>query len=365
MGFTLGLVGLPNVGKSTLFNALTRSAQATVANYPFSTIEPATAEMPVPDERVALVAASAGSNGVVPTRLGFVDIAGLVQGASGGEGLGNRFLAHVREVDAVAHVLRCFHDPEVVHVEGTPDPVSEWETVNTELLIADLERVERRLSSLARRLRGGDRSATQDAGLLEMALELLRDGRPARLASIAESDTEAWRRLGLITAKPVLIVANTGGLDAEADARFLEMIRALSTSANASWIAIPAALEAEVAGMDDSEAAAFLAEFGVREPGLHRLVREGYGLLDLITFFTAGSKEARAWTLPRGSNALQAAGRIHTDFVRGFIRAEVVDWKLFAELGGEVAVRDAGRMRSEGRGYIVRDGDVIRFRFNV
>ena len=365
MGFTCGLVGLPNVGKSTLFNALTRSAQAAVANYPFCTIDPNSAEVPVPDARIVPVAEAARSPRIEHARLGFVDIAGLVRGASQGEGLGNRFLAHVREVDAIAHILRCFEDRDVAHVQGGLDPVSDWETVTTELLLADLERAERLLTSLARRLRGGEAEANRDARLLEQALSLLRDGEPARRTSVAEADRPAWRKLGLLTAKPVLIVANTDGLDQDRDKKFLATVAALATREDARWIAISAAIEAEIVELGSEESVAFLTELGIAEPGLENLVRQGYALLNLITFFTANETEARAWTLARGSTALDAAARVHTDFARGFIRAETVDWAEFISLGGEAAVRGAGRMRSEGRSYIVADGDVIRFRFSV
>ncbi len=365
MGFTCGLVGLPNVGKSTLFNSLTKSAQAAVANYPFCTIDPNTAEVPVPDTRLDQVARAAGSPRIEPARLGFVDIAGLVRGASKGEGLGNRFLGHVREVDSIVHVIRCFENPDVAHIHGTPDPASDWETVNTELLLADLERGERLLATLGRRLRGGDREAARDARLLEQALFLLREGRPARLATIGNSDRTAWHRLGLLTAKPVLIVANTEGLGDGHISESLRELAELAARENARWIEVSAALEAEVAELEPEDAKAFMSEFGISEPSLNLLVREGYALLNLITFFTAGSKEARAWTLPQGSSALDAARKIHTDFARGFIRAETVNWRTFSSLGGESAVREAGLMRSEGRDYLVSDGDVIRVRFNV
>ena len=365
MGFTCGLIGLPNVGKSTLFNALTRSAQATVANYPFCTIDPNSAEVPVPDSRIAHVARAAGSPRVAPARLGFVDIAGLVRGSSRGEGLGNRFLAYVREVDAIAHVLRCFDDRDVAHVQGGPDPVSDWETVATELMLADLDRAERLLTSLARRLRGGETDANRDARLLEQAVRLLRDGEPARHAAIAEADGPAWHKLGLLTAKPILIVANTDGLNRDRDEEFLAAVAALATREDARWVPISAALEAEIVEMDPAESAAFLTDLGIAEPGLDHLVHEGYSLLNLITFFTANEREARAWTLAQGATALDAAARIHTDFAHGFIRAETVNWEEFISRGGEAAVREAGRMRSEGRNYIVADGDVIRFRFNV
>ena len=365
MGFTCGLVGLPNVGKSTLFNALTKSAQAAVANYPFCTIDPNSAEVPVPDSRIVPVAGAARSPRVEPARLGFVDIAGLVRGASQGEGLGNRFLAHVREVDALAHVLRCFDDGDVAHVQGGPDPVSDWETVTTELLLADLERAQRLLTSLARRLRGGETDASRDARLLERAVGRLRDGEPARRVAIAEADLPAWRKLGLLTAKPELIVANSDGLNQDRDKEFLADVAALAAREGARWIAISAAVEAEIVDLDPEESVAFLTDLGIAEAGLDHLLREGYALLNLITFFTANEKEARAWTLAQGSTALDAAARVHTDFARGFIRAETVNWAEFVSLGGESAVREAGRMRSEGRSYIVADGDVIRFRFNV
>jgi len=361
MGFACGLVGLPNAGKSTLFNALTRSAQAAVADFPFCTIDPNEATAPVPDARLDALAATAASARTVPARLEFVDIAGLVEGASDGEGLGNRFLAHVREVDAIAHVLRCFALP------GRGDavePEADWETVTTELLLADLERTEKMLGGLARKVRAGDDEALRDARLLEQALAALRDGRPAGQVDVDEPDRTAWRRLGLLTAKPTLIVANVDGLATDRDASQLAAVEALARRERLGLVRIPAAVEAELVEMGPEEASSFLAELEISQTGLDRFIEAGYRLLDRITFFTAGPKETRAWPLPRGATARQAAARIHTDFARGFIRAETVDWQTFVDHGGEGPVRSKGLMRSEGRSYVVQDGDVIRFRFS-
>ena len=361
MGFTCGLVGLPNAGKSTLFNALTRSRQAVVAGYAFSTIEPNNAEVPVVDPRLDRVAGVAGAGRVIPARLGFTDIAGLVRGASTGEGLGNRFLGHIREVDAIAHVLRCFPDPERAGAAATPE--ADWETVTTELLLADLERAERMQASLARRLRGGDADAARDTRLLDQALALLGSGRPARAATIAASDRPAWRRLAFLSARPALLVAGYDGLDPDRDA--LQAVAALAAREGLRHVEVAAAVEAEIDSLPAEDAVEFLRELEIPETGLELLVREGYALLDLVTFFTANEREARAWTVPRGTPAVAAAGRIHTDFARGFIRAETVHWEEFVRLGGETAVREAGRMRAEGRSHVVEDGEVIRFRFHV
>ncbi len=365
MGFRCGIVGLPNVGKSTLFNALTRTAAAAAANFPFCTIEPNVGEVPVPDERLETLARLAKSKQVIPTRLTFVDIAGLVRGASKGEGLGNQFLANIREVDAIAHVLRCFEDDDVTHVEGRVDPVADAETVETELMLADIESIERRLAGLARRIRGGDRDAVTEDRLLRLARAALDQGRPARTVRVDPEDARAWSRLQLLTAKPVLYVCNVEESSAATgnahSARVAEMARAQGAAA----VVISAAIEAEIAQLDDASRAEFLEAMGLHEAGLDRLIRAGYELLGLITFFTAGPKEARAWTVPAGATAPQAAGVIHTDFERGFIRAETIAYADFVACGGEQGAKETGKMRSEGKTYRVADGDVMHFLFNT
>ena len=363
MGFKCGIVGLPNVGKSTLFNALTESAAAQAANYPFCTIEPNVGEIPVPDPRLDRLAAIAKSSLVVPTRLTFVDIAGLVRGASQGEGLGNQFLAHIREVDAVAYVLRCFEDTDVVHVEGRIDPIADADTIETELMLADLESLERRLPILEKKIRGQDKEATKTRELIERILPLLREGQPARLVAIAEGEQPAFKSLGLVTAKPVLYVANVDEASAASGNRYSARVAERAAKEGAGCVAISAKIEAELAELSLEERDAYLAELGLPEPGLNRLIREGYKLLGLITYFTAGPKEARAWTVPQGTRAQQAAGVIHTDFEKGFIRAETIAYDDYIALDGEAGARDAGKLRLEGKDYVVKDGDVLHFRF--
>jgi ribosome-binding ATPase len=363
MGFKCGIVGLPNVGKSTLFNALTESAAAQAANYPFCTIEPNVGEVPVPDPRLDRLAAIAKSNLVVPTRLTFVDIAGLVRGASKGEGLGNQFLAHIREVDAIAYVLRCFEDADVVHVEGRIDPIADADTIETELMLADLESLERRLPILEKKMRGQDKEAKKTFDLVDRILPLLREGRPARLASVAEDEMAAFRALGLLTAKPVLYVANVDESSAARGNPCSALVAARAASEGAGCVAISAKIESELAELPPAEREAYLAEIGLSEPGLSRLIREGYKLLGLITYFTAGPKEARAWTVPQGTRAQAAAGVIHTDFEKGFIRAETIAYDDYVALDGEAGARDAGKLRLEGKDYVVKDGDVLHFRF--
>jgi hypothetical protein len=365
MGFRTGIVGLPNVGKSTLFNALTRTAAAQAANFPFCTIEPNVGEVNVPDPRLERLAAIAKSKAVIPTRMTFVDIAGLVRGASKGEGLGNQFLANIRECDAIAHVLRCFEDDDVTHVEGRVDPVADAETVETELMLADLESVEKRLAGLGRKLKGGDRDAADQARLLEAARAALAEGRPARTLSVAAEDGRAWRGLQLLTAKPVLYVCNVEEAAAAAGNRHSAAVAAMAAAEGAGCVTISAAIEEQIAQLDDAERAEFLAAMGLEEPGLDRLIREGYRLLGLATYFTAGPKEARAWTIPAGTLAPQAAGVIHGDFERGFIRAETIAYDDFVSLGGEQGAKEAGRMRVEGKTYRVADGDVLHFLFNA
>jgi ribosome-binding ATPase len=363
MGFKCGIVGLPNVGKSTLFNALTESAVAQAANYPFCTVEPNVGEVPVPDPRLDRLATIAKSAQIVPTRLTFVDIAGLVRGASQGEGLGNQFLAHIREVDAIAYVLRCFEDNDVVHVEGRIDPIADAETIETELMLADLDSLERRVPILEKKIRGQDKEAKKTLALLERALVLLREGKPARLAAIEEDERAEFRTLGLLTAKPVLYVCNVDEASAATGNVHSARVEALAKAEGAGCVIISAKIEAELAELPPDERQAYLADLGLQEPGLNRLINEGYRLLGLITYFTAGPKEARAWTVPEGTRAPQAAGVIHTDFEKGFIRAETIAYDDYVALSGETGARDAGKLRLEGKDYVVKDGDVLHFRF--
>jgi len=363
MGFKCGIVGLPNVGKSTLFNALTESAAAQAANYPFCTIESNVGEVPVPDPRLDRLATIAKSAQIVPTRLTFVDIAGLVRGASQGEGLGNQFLAHIREVDAIAYVLRCFEDNDVVHVEGRIDPIADAETIETELMLADLDSLERRVPILEKKIRGQDKEAKKTLALLERALVLLREGKPARLAAIEEDERAEFRTLGLLTAKPVLYVCNVDEASAATGNVHSARVEALAKAEGAGCVIISAKIEAELAELPPDERQAYLADLGLQEPGLNRLINEGYRLLGLITYFTAGPKETRAWTVPEGTRAPQAAGVIHTDFEKGFIRAETIAYDDYVALSGETGARDAGKLRLEGKDYVVKDGDVLHFRF--
>jgi GTP-binding protein YchF len=363
MGFRCGIVGLPNVGKSTLFNALTATALAQAANYPFCTIEPNVGEVAVPDPRLDELAKLAKSAQIVPTRLTFVDIAGLVRGASKGEGLGNQFLANIREVDAIAHVVRCFEDSDVTHVEGKLDPIADIETVETELMLADLDSLERRVDALEKKARGGDKEAKETLALIERSLALLREGKPARLIERKPEEERAFRTLGLLTAKPVLYVCNVDeGAAATGNAQ-ARRVAERAEQEGAAVVVISAKIEAEIAVLPIEERAEYLAAIGLTEPGLDRLIRAGYALLDLVTFFTAGPKEARAWTVTRGARAPQAAGVIHTDFERGFIRAETIGYGDYVALGGEAGARDAGKLRLEGKDYVVADGDVMHFRF--
>jgi ribosome-binding ATPase len=366
MGFSCGIVGLPNVGKSTLFNALTATAVAEAANYPFSTIEPNIGRVAVPDERLAVCARLAKSARIVPTQLEFVDIAGLVRGAARGEGLGNQFLAHIREVDAILHVLRCFADDDVAHVEGTIDPVRDAETVETELMLADLESLERRAATLEKRARGGDRDARALFAAMEPALAVLRAGAPARTVPVDKEARERLKSLQLLTAKQVLYVANVDEASAAAGNALSRRVAEYAAARGAAAVTISAAIEAELAELADAdERRQFLSAIGLAETGLARVIRAGYALLDLVTFFTVGPKETHAWTVPRGTRAPQAAGRIHSDFEKGFIRAETIAYADFVAHDGEQGAKDAGRMRLEGADYSVRDGDIMHFRFNV
>ncbi len=367
MGFKCGIVGLPNVGKSTLFNALTRTAAAQAANYPFCTIEPNTGEVAVPDPRLKKIAAVAGSKEIIPTRISFVDIAGLVRGASKGEGLGNQFLANIREVDAIVHVLRCFEDDDITHVEGRIDPVADAETVETELMLADLDSIERRIVQFRKRAQGKDKEAVATLPVMEKALALLQDGKPTRVL-LAGGDAEelrTLRSLNLLTSHPVLYVCNVAEADAAAGNEHTRAVAKMAAAQGAGTVVISAAIEAEVAQLSDDEQREFLASMGLEEPGLDRLIRAGYDLLHLITYFTAGPKETRAWTIERGTRAPQAAGVIHTDFERGFIRAQTIAYDDFVTLGGEVPAKEAGKARDEGKDYVVQDGDVMLFKFNT
>jgi len=365
MGFRMGIVGLPNVGKSTLFNALTKTAAAQAANFPFCTIEPNVGEVAVPDARLDRLAEIAGSKQKIPTRMTFVDIAGLVKGASKGEGLGNQFLANIREVDAIAHVLRCFEDGDVTHVEGRVDPVADAETIDTELMLADLESIEKRLANIVRKVRGGDKEAVQQQRLMEVAKVALEDGKPARTVSVDAEDARAWGMLQLLTTKPVLYVCNVGEAEAAGGNEHSAKVAEMAAAQGNAHVIISAQIEEEISQLDDDEASLFLEEMGLEEAGLDRLIRAGYELLKLETYFTAGPKEARAWTIPAGTTAPKAAGVIHGDFEKGFIRAETIAYDDFVSLGGEQAAKDAGKMRAEGKGYIVKDGDVLHFLFNT
>jgi GTP-binding protein YchF len=367
MGFKCGIVGLPNVGKSTLFNALTETAAAQAANYPFCTIEPNVGEVAVPDKRLETLAALAKSAIIVPTRLTFVDIAGLVRGASKGEGLGNQFLANIREVDAIAHVVRCFEDADVTHVEGRIDPIADIETVETELMLADLESLERRVDNLERKARGTDKDAKEAKEALDLvnrALALLRDGKPARLTERKPDEEKAFHMLGLLTSLPVLYVCNVEEAAAAGGNAFAQQVEARAKAEGAASIIISAKIESEIAVLSRDERADYLAAVGLDEAGLDRLIRAGYALLDLVTFFTAGPKEARAWTVTRGTKAPPAAGVIHSDFEHGFIRAETIAYADYVACSGEAGARDAGKMRLEGKDYMVQDGDVMHFRFS-
>ena len=365
MGFNCGIVGLPNVGKSTLFNALTATQAAQAANYPFCTIEPNVGRVAVPDPRLDRLAAIASSAKIIATQLEFVDIAGLVKGASKGEGLGNQFLGTIREVDAIAHVLRCFDDGDVTHVAGSVDPVRDAEVVETELMLADLDSLEKRLPALEKRAKSGDKEAAAEAPVVKKALDALREGKPARDAALTAEELPVFARLQLITAKPMMYVLNVEEAAAATGNKYSQTAEAFAKSRGMPAVVISAAIEAEVAQLPAGDQGEYLTSLGLKETGLARVVRAGYALLDLVTFFTVGPKEARAWTVRREARAPEAAGVIHTDFEKGFIRAETIAYDDYVSLNGEAGARDAGKLRLEGKEYPVKDGDVFHFRFNV
>lgn len=365
MGFKCGIVGLPNVGKSTLFNALTQTAAAQAANYPFCTIEPNVGEVAVPEPRLGKLAAVAGSKEIIPARMNFVDIAGLVEGASKGEGLGNQFLANIRETDAIIYVLRCFEDDDITHVSGKVDPIADLAVVETELMLADLESLEKRKTNLVKKANSGDKEAKTQVALLDKALVELDAGRPARRAEIDEDDVKAWNMLQLLTSKPVLYVANVDEDSADEGNEYSKRVMDYAADEGAQAVVISAQIEAEISQLEDEEQAEFLETLGLEEPGLNRLIHAGYTLLGLQTYFTAGPKESRAWTIREGWTAPQAAGVIHGDFEKGFIRAETIAFEDYVANNGETGAKDAGKMRAEGKEYIVQDGDVLLFRFNV
>ena len=365
MALKVAIVGLPNVGKSTLFNALTQTASAQAANYPFCTIEPNVGDVAVPEPRLDRLAEIARSKEIIPARINFVDVAGLVRGASKGEGLGNQFLGNIRDTDAVAFVARCFEGGDVTHVEGRVDPLSDLEIIETELMLADLESLEKRHDNLEKRARAGDKDSAKTLGLVKLALEQLNAGRPARAARVAPEDEKPWRMLQLITSKPALYVCNVDEESAAAGNALSAEVEARASRDGAKSVVISAKIESEIAMLEAAERADFLETLGLQEPGLNRMIREAYALLGLQTYFTVGPKEARAWTIPVGATAPQSAGVIHTDFEKGFIRAETIAYPDYVALNGEGGAREAGKMRLEGKDYVVRDGDVMHFRFNT
>jgi GTP-binding protein YchF len=365
MGFKCGIVGLPNVGKSTLFNALTKTAAAQAANYPFCTIEPNVGEVAMPEPRLNALAKIAGSKEIIPTRMNFVDIAGLVRGASKGEGLGNQFLANIRECDAIAYVLRCFENDDITHVEGRIDPIADLETVETELMLADLESLDKRVVNLEKKAKGGDKDSKLTLDLVLRAKTLLEEGKPARHTQRAPEEEKAFHMLQLLTALPVLYVCNVNEDDAANGNEHTARVMERAKLEQAACVIISAQLEAEIAALSDEEQAEFLATIGLEEPGLTRLIHAGYNLLGLQTYFTVGPKEARAWTIEKGWTAPQAAGVIHGDFEKGFIRAETIGFEDFIKFNGESGAKEAGKMRLEGKDYVVKEGDVMHFRFNA
>jgi GTP-binding protein YchF len=365
MGFKAGIVGLPNVGKSTLFNALTRTAAAQAANYPFCTIEPNVGDVAMPEPRLDVLAKIAGSKEIIPTRMNFVDIAGLVKGASQGEGLGNQFLSNIRECDAIAYVLRCFEDDDITHVSNRIDPLADFEVVETELMLADMDSLEKRKTGVEKKAKGGDKEAIQTLTLIKLALEQLEAGKPARNARVAAEDAKAWKMLQLLTSKPVFYICNVDEASAATGNTFSDAVLEHASKEGSAAVVISARIESEVAILSDEEQKEFLDALGLEEPGLNRVIRAGYELLGLQTYFTVGPKEARAWTIRKGAKAPEAAGVIHGDFEKGFIKAETIAYADYVKYNGETGAKEAGKARQEGKEYVVQDGDVMHFRFNV